>query len=132
MDEFLRLEASLGLSVIKPHGVEIELNRANTPEQVRGDMSGIYTLETALIPDEVSRREAIRTLMTGNAQSDKHKDDADHLFETSKYGGGYFVTHDRRIHKRKAELASLAPGVQVVTLEEMVEVCRQYAKQRHQ
>jgi hypothetical protein len=66
----------------------------------------VYTIETELSPELISKRDEIRTLIQGNAKAGKHKGDADHLFELYKYGGGYFVTTDERLLSRSDELFS--------------------------
>lgn len=64
----------------------------------------MYTDETELTPELLSRKYEIRILIQGNAKSGKHKGDADHLFELFKFGGGYFVTTDERLLSRSDEL----------------------------
>lgn len=36
----------------------------------------------------------------GNASSNRHINDAHHVFESIKYGGGYFITEDKRIQEK--------------------------------
>lgn len=124
VDEFQRL--SRELTVIKPHGVEAELSHPRTPTRSRQDMDEIFTIPTNLTHDETLQRERLRSWLSGNSNSNKHVADADHLFEATKYGGGYFVTHDQRILRRKSDLQNFAPGLKAVTLTEMVEILRIY------
>jgi hypothetical protein len=56
----------------------------------------IYTAPVTLTTDEQRRREDVVALLRGNATSDRHLDDAHHIFEASKYGGD-FLTTDHRI-----------------------------------
>lgn len=130
VDEFQRYTEILKLSVIIPHGVQREIGNPNTPKQAQQDMDEIYSDETNLTSEEQERLRKLEELMTGNAQSQKHIADANHLFEASKYVGGYFVTHDKRILKKQSELSELAPGLNVVTLQEIVEICKRVENQQ--
>ncbi len=64
----------------------------------------VYTIETELTPELLSKRDEIRSLIQGNAKPGKHEGDADHLFELYKHGGGYFVTTDERLLSYSDEL----------------------------
>ncbi|SFR20253.1 hypothetical protein SAMN04515673_11941 [Poseidonocella sedimentorum] len=68
----------------------------------------------------------LRMLLRGNAKPGKHEADADHLFEAGKYGGGYFLTHDKRIHKLVDQIKKIIPSISVVTLKEFVEIALFY------
>ncbi len=92
-------------NIIVAHSVQKELNHPNTPEDIRQlSMAFIYTIEGDLTQEEIERRNEFRMLIQGNASAGRHKNDADHLFELSKYGGGYFVTTDRRLLKHSETL----------------------------
>lgn len=91
VDEFLSMVTALNLSVIKPGGVQVEIQNPGTPQQVRNDLDGIFTVKTSLSTYELKKRDAIRALMTGNAKSNRHIADADHIFEVSKYGWGILL-----------------------------------------
>jgi len=85
-------------NVIVAHSVQKELDHPNTPDDVkRMGNALVYTIETALSPELLRKRDEIRTLIQGNSRPGQHKSDADHLFELYKYGGGYFVTTDARL-----------------------------------
>lgn len=91
--------------IIVAHSVEKEMDHPNTPDNVKRLSKGfIYTIESDLTTEEIERRNEIRMLLQGNAKPGRHKNDADHLFELSKYGGGYFVTTDDRLLKHSDEL----------------------------
>ena len=84
--------------IIVAHSVQKEIAHPNTPQDVKElANSQIYTIPTSLNPRELKAREDIRNLVRGNAGPNKHKDDADHLFELYNYGGGYFITTDVRL-----------------------------------
>lgn len=123
VDRFHSCVDRLQLSVIKPQSVEREIGHPNTPKQVRKDMAGIYTISVGLTHDEVQKRAELRKLMIGNSTSNRHVSDADHLFEAAKYGGGYFVTHDRRYHLKSSKIVTLVPSIKIVSLLEIVDIC---------
>lgn len=80
------------------HSVQKEIDHPNTPNDVKDlARSLIYTIETGLTSELQSFRDEIRALVRGNAREGKHENDADHIFELYKYGGGYFVTTDDRL-----------------------------------
>lgn len=94
-------------NIIVAHSVQKEIDHQNTPEDIkRLSKAFIYTIEGDLTQEDIERRNEIRLLIQGNALPGKHKNDADHLFELSKYGGGYFVTTDRRLLKHSDTLFS--------------------------
>ena len=72
-------------------------------------------------------RSKLRDLMRGCAALGKHAADADHIFEALKYGGRYFVTHDKRLLKRKNEIAKITgAGPEIVTLQEFMRICNHF------
>ena len=90
-------------------------------------MQGIVTVQSNLTPDEELRRSELRKLLRGGAAAGKHEADADHIFEAAKYGGRYFVTHDKRVLGKKDEIAKIiGSGFEIVTLREFIEVCKKY------
>jgi hypothetical protein len=96
-ESLYKIAESTGLMIEITHSVEREIDHPKTPDDVKSKASRlIHTHETNLTPQELERRSEIRSLMQGNSTSDKYEQDADHLFELTKYGG-YFVTTDKRI-----------------------------------
>ncbi len=80
------------------HSVQKEIDHPHTPNDVKAlARTLIYSKETGLIPDLQSRRDEIRMLIRGNAREGKHENDADHIFDLYKFGGGYFITTDHRL-----------------------------------
>ncbi|MCP4080627.1 MAG: hypothetical protein GY743_10295 [Planctomycetaceae bacterium] len=112
-----------------PKSVRSEVRHSHTPEKVKADMlSEIYTLEASPTAKEQATLGQIRAILTGNAHAGKHDDDAEHLFEASKYGGGYFITHDRRMLNKRDELRRLlSPALTIVTLEEFLAAYDRFA-----
>lgn len=92
------------VSLLLAHSNQREIDHPNTPMWVKEKaLSMVFTMEVQLNPGEQRRLVTLQHLLRGNAQSEKHKDDARHLFEASKYGG-YFVTTDHRILKMADEI----------------------------
>jgi len=92
-------------NIIVAHSVQKELDHPNTPDDVKCmGQELLYTIETELTPELLSKRDEIRSLIQGNAKPGKHEGDADHLFELYKHGGGYFVTTDERLLSYSDEL----------------------------
>jgi hypothetical protein len=87
------------------HSVQKEIDHPNTPSDVKSIARHlIFTIENPLTKDELNRREDVRLLVRGNAKVGQHENDADHLFELSKQGGGYFITTDNRLLSLSNEL----------------------------
>ena len=92
------------VSLLLAHSNQREIDHPNTPKWVKNKaLSMVFTVEVQLNSEELSRLVKLEQLLRGNAQSERHKDDARHLFEASKYGG-YFVTTDHRILKMADEI----------------------------
>lgn len=92
-------------NIIIAHSVQKELEHPRTPDDVKQmALAFIYTIETDITPELLTKRDEIRALIQGKAKPGKHKGDADHLFELYKDGGGYFVTTDERLLGRSDEL----------------------------
>ena len=94
-----------GFMLIVSHSVQKEIDHPNTPGDVKLlATKALFTLEEDLTSNELEMREEIRTLIRGNAKPGKHENDADHIFELQKYGGGYFITTDSRLLSKSKEL----------------------------
>ena len=94
-----------GIALIIPFSVQKELNHPNTPNDVRrSSIPHIFTIDTELTAAELSKRSKIRKLIRGNAKLGKHEQDANHIFELYKYGGGYFITTDKRLLSKSKDL----------------------------
>jgi hypothetical protein len=93
-------------NIIVAYSVQKELEHPNTPDDVKTMAQGfVYTIEEELTPELSNKKKEISILVQGNAKkSGKHKGDRDHLFELYKFGGGYFVTTDKRLLSRSNEL----------------------------
>ena len=127
VSEFLKLKDDQVISVVNPHGVQLEVNDPRTPSRTRMNMEGIYTIQTNRTPQEKDVLLRLRKLMRGDAAPGRHEADAGHIFEASKYGGIYFVTHDQRILRKSSDIAGiLGPLPKILTLRQFIQTCRQY------
>ena len=96
-----------GFNLIVAHSVQKEIEHLNTPRDVKQMAQElIYTIDTQLCDVELKKREEVRALVRGNAKIGKHENDADHIYELSKYGGGYFITTDKRLLSKSEEFFS--------------------------
>ena len=101
-----------GISILLAHSTQKEVEHPNTPADVKAEAADmIYTISTDLTPAETERRARIHRAMTGDGNPARYKADAHHIFEAGKYGGGYFVTTDKRILDRKSELEAISGAV---------------------
>lgn len=121
VDRFLALVEADEISVVIPHSVKGEIAHPKTPDWVKlASNSQIFSLPVNRTPEEMARLEDLRKLLRGNAQSDKHDADAEHLFEASKYGGQFFITHDKRILSKSKAINALVGRIRIVTLEDFL------------
>jgi hypothetical protein len=98
MSEILDLAQRGEPSLVLPFSVKAELEHPNTPPEIKRAASGmIHILRVELTPNELAIRSKLLILIQGNAKPGKHHGDVFHLFEAEKYGGGYFITKDRRL-----------------------------------
>jgi hypothetical protein len=99
------------VNLILAHSNQKEIDHPNTPQSIKKVSVGmIYTIESALTPEEKRRKSAIHAALTGNGKPATYAADAAHVFEAGKYGG-YFITTDDRILKKRKELQGLSGAV---------------------
>ena len=86
------------------HSTLKEAKHPNTPVWVRREALGlVYTIPTAITPNEAKYLQRIQRILIGNGKAEKMLQDATHVFEAQKYGS-YFITTDHRILKKADEL----------------------------
>lgn len=121
---FRQLMDDREFNVVIAGGVRREVQHSNTPVHVRADvLPQIFNLRPGLNASQQSERQQVATILQGNAQSGRHAADASHLSEAAETGCGYFITHDRRILDRRAELARiLPPSLTIATLVEFFSI----------
>jgi len=96
------------LSIIVTHSNLKEIEHPNTPKRVKDlARSRVYTIQQTLTAKEIQTKSAIHQILTGNGKPEKMAQDAEHVFESQKYGG-LFVTTDSRILSKRNELQKVS------------------------
>ncbi len=115
---------ALDLKVVVGGGVRVEVQHPHTPGEVKAAvLPQIFNLQPGLISEQQNQRARVRSVLQGNAQPGAHAADASHLSEAAETGCGYFITHDRRILRKRDELRRvLPPTLTIVTLAEFLEI----------
>ena len=85
-------------------------------------------METEPSPRETELKRKILTILTGNSSPEKHRQDAEHVFEAQKYQA-YFVTTDKRILNNRDELRDIC-RVRIMRPTEMLQVIEERVKAR--
>ena len=132
VNRVLALKRAGHINLIAPKGVRSEVLHANTPAAVRESVTAqIFSLPVGLNLVEQSQLARIKAILQGNGAPGSHAADAEHVFEAAKYGGGYFITHDRRINKTKRQELEkvLPPSLWIVTLAEFLVIYDRYEAQ---
>ena len=130
VDQILALAEDLKISLMMPHSVKAEIDHPNTPADVKQRaLPFFYTMPVSLTPGEVERHQQVRDLVRGDAKPGKHDRDAYHMVEAAKYGG-YFITRDDRLLKKRSEIARLlGAGFVIVTPTEFLEAYNRFKGQ---
>jgi hypothetical protein len=111
---FRQLAESGRLTVVVPGGVRDEARHLNTPANVQADiLPRLFNLRPSLTISQQTERRRVAAILQGNAKPHRHKADASHVSEAAETGCGYFITHDRRILNKRAELAGALPRLLV-------------------
>lgn len=130
VDRFRSLTSRGALTIVVGKGVGDEVGNPRTPDNVR-----------QAIPSETSKvrprpthtqqiaRFCVQSILQGDARPGKHSADATHLSEAAEAGCAYFITHDKRILKKRLELSEvLPPSLCIVTLAEFMRIFDDYAR----
>ena len=108
VDEILSLYEESRIKLLLPYSVKNEIEHPNTPPDVKRRAARlVYTIPVQLTQNEIDLHRKVCRILQGNAKPGKHDSDAYHLVESDKYGAGYFITNDSRIHKKRPEIAKL-------------------------
>ena len=107
------------------HSTQKEIDHPSTPAWIKKAANAVlFTYPVTLNSDEQTRKAKIFAILTGNGNPEKYRQDAEHVFEASKYGP-YFVTTDERIIRKRGELAQVCAAV-IVKPSELLEIIRSY------
>lgn len=124
IDRFRELAAAGRLTAVMAAGVRKEVENPRTPRQVQEAIRPEISLQTTrLTLSQQDRRFKLRIILQGNAAPGKHAADAIHLAEAAETGCAYFITNDRRILRKRSELARvLPPTLAIVDLQEFFDI----------
>ncbi len=133
VDRLLNLRQAGKINFVIPGSVRGEVQHPNTPTNIKSAvLPEIFSTGVSRTAGEHATLRQVRALLRGNAAPGKHDADAFHLCEAAqKCGGGYFITHDRRMLERREELRPLlGPAFRIVTLCEFLETYDEFAARR--
>lgn len=123
--ELFRLYESGEINLIVSHSNMKEIEHPNTPAYVKqAAFSKIYSLNTHLTQQEEILKKKILDSLSGKGSHERMMQDSTHVFEAHKYGG-YFVTTDERILKKKKELLTICDAT-IVKPSELLKLIRNY------
>ena len=126
VDAMLALYRGNMVSFQLPYSVKAEIDHPHTPTEVKERAREfIFTETVTLTANEHALHAEVRELIRGNAAPGQHDQDSFHLFEAEKYGGGYFVTRDRRLLRKRAEIERLL-GLIVLAPTEFMSVYQEF------
>jgi hypothetical protein len=115
------------ITLIIAHSNQKELDHPNTPGWVKkAAQSQIYTIKTNPTEKEQVIKDAILRLLAGDGKPANMRQDAEHVYEASKYGS-YFVTTDNRILRREQALFDLC-SVRVLKPSEMLNIYQEHER----
>jgi predicted nucleic acid-binding protein len=118
--EIVRLAETRQITLLLPYSVRNELSDPNTPAHVRRAADQfLFSIEVELTNEERARIERVITAAKGDADEKNIRTDLFHICEAAKYGG-YFITRDKRLLKRRSIVQSMLQ-VDLVTPSEFLE-----------
>lgn len=126
VDELLETAFERRLMLHLTYSVKDEIAHPNTPADVKKRAQRfIYSVPVQLTQEEKELHQKVREIVQGNAKAGKHDADAFHLVESQKYGAGHFLTNDKRLLKKKAEIGNLL-NMEIVTPTEFLAVLKKF------
>ncbi len=126
VDELLETAFELRVMLHLTYSVKDEIAHPNTPDYVKKRAHRlIYSVPVQLTQGEKELHQKVRKIVQGNAKAGKHDADAFHLVESQKYSAGHFLTNDKRLLKKKAEIRNLL-NMEIVTPTEFLAVLKKF------
>lgn len=111
-DLIFKLAEDEGVSIFLPHSVKAEIDDPNTPAVTKRRASKfIYTIAAS---ENLGSTARFELLLRGNASPGRHAADARHLAIACSFGGGFFLTLDKRMLDREADIRLVCPGLWVI------------------
>ena len=126
VDELLETAFERRVMLHLTYSVKDEIAHPNTPDYVKKRAHRlIYSVPVQLTQGEKELHQKVRKIVQGNAKAGKHDADAFHLVESQKYSAGHFLTYDKRLLKKKAEIRNLL-NMEIVTPTEFLAVLKKF------
>lgn len=111
------------IRVVVGEGVRSELRHPRTPGPVRRGLPSPATARPPPLSQEQQiTRIRVRAILRGDGPAGKHDADALHLCEASEAGCAYFITHDKRILRRRTDIRAALPTLTIVPLPRFLEI----------
>jgi hypothetical protein len=120
VDRMATLIATRELNIVMAGGVRTEVQHPNTPQHVQKTvLPQIFNLRAGLNSGQSQDRAQVANILRGKAGATRHAADASHLSEAAETGCAFFITEDKRILSKRADLyAALPRTLMIVTLTE--------------
>lgn len=126
LHHFQLLLAMGRFTVVVAGGVAGEIAHPNTPIAVQAALlaSRPRLLEPSgtLTHAQKLDRIRVRAVLRGDTDGAKHEADAAHLSHAAEAGCAFFITHDKRILRRRSDLRRILVQFEIVTLERFVAI----------
>ncbi|MBI1649993.1 hypothetical protein [Hyphomicrobium sulfonivorans] len=124
VDRFRILLSEGRLRLVVAAGVRDEVQNPRTPTSIQeAIVPQIFNLRPRLTLSQQDSRFKVRVILQGNAAPGRHAADALHISEASEAGCAYFITNDKRILRKRDELASVLPAtLAIADLNEFFEI----------
>ena len=125
---FKAMSDALELVVVVAAGIRGEVRNPRTPSNVQAAvLPQIFNMRAGLTHAQQGERRRLAEILQGNADANTHAADASHLSEAVETGCAYFITHDKRILRKRDELRqAIPPTLQIVSLAEFFEIVDGY------
>ena len=120
VDRFNAAVKSKTVTVVVAAGVRREVQHPRTSSDAKDAvLPQIYNRRSGLNTAQQKQRRQVAIILQGNAKPGQHAADASHISEAAETGCAYFITEDKRILGKRAELRLvLPPTLVIVTLVE--------------
>ncbi|HRL77662.1 MAG TPA: hypothetical protein PLC86_18385 [Candidatus Accumulibacter phosphatis] len=124
-NEIFMLSEEQHFTLLIAHSTQKEIDHPNTPAWVKTQAAQlVYSIDMRLTSNENQLLRDVEMTIAGNGKIENIAQDAQHVFEAQKCGG-YFVTTDKRILSRAADLEKLC-GLSILLPGEFLVLVRQH------
>jgi hypothetical protein len=124
VDRFEKLSDDGVLHLVLGGGVRDEVQHPNSSAKKKAAvLPQIFNLRPGLTTGQRAERQRVAEILQGNAHPGTHAADASHLSQASETGCSYFITHDRRILRKRDEFRAVLPSnLWIVSLQEFFRI----------